>query len=91
MVVVPNADARVAMFIVQSIDGSKTVESVGVSGCLSGYGTVAHGPPTDPSLRVSWAGKGERAFDFIACTMCDQKISGTTPFKKRIRIGIALR
>ena len=37
MVVVPNADARVAMFIVQLIDGSKTVESIGVSGCLFNY------------------------------------------------------
>ena len=76
MVLVPNPDSRVAMFIVHLIDGSKTVESIGVSGCLSDYGTVAHGPSSDPSLRVSWAGNGERAFDFIGRTMCDQKTSG---------------
>ena len=76
MILVPNPDSRVAMFIVHLIDGSKTVESVGVSGCLSGYGTLAHGPSTDPSLRVSWVGNRERAFDFIAWTMCDQKTSG---------------
>ena len=49
MVVVPNADARVAMFIVHLIDGSKTVESIGVSGCLSvsGYWRMDL-PPTRP-------------------------------------------
>ena len=51
-------------------------ESVGVSGCPSDYGIVAHGPPSDPSLRVSWVGNGERAFDFIGRTMCEQKTSG---------------
>jgi len=76
MVLVPNPDSRVAMFIVHLIDGSKTVESVGVSGCLSDYGTVAHGPSNDPSLRVSWVRNGEGAFDFIGRTMCDQKTSG---------------
>ncbi len=76
MVVVPNADARVAMFIVHSIDGSKTVESIGVSGCLSDYGILAHGPATDPSVRVSWTANGDRPFDLIARIMCDQKTSG---------------
>jgi len=76
MILAPNPDARVAMFIVHLIDGSKTVESVGASGCLSDYGIVAHGPPSDPSLRVSWVGNGERAFDFIGRTMCEQKTSG---------------
>ena len=76
MVVVPNAEARVAMFIVQLIDGSKTVESIGVSGCLFNYGMLAHGPATDPSMRVSWTGNGERPFDPIARMMCDQKTSG---------------
>jgi len=78
MVVVPNADARVAMFIVHSIDGSKTVESIGVSGCLSDYGILAHGPATDPSVRVSWTANDERPFDLIARIMCDQKTSGAT-------------
>ena len=86
MVLVPNPDSRVAMFIVHLIDGSKTVESIGVSGCLSDYGTVAHGPSSDPSLRVSWAGNGERAFDFIGRTMCDQKTSGAK-FAELLRQG----
>jgi hypothetical protein len=76
MVVVPNADARVAMFIVQPIDGSKAVESIGVSGCLSDCGMLAHGPATAPSVRIGWTAKGERPFDLIARIMCDQKTSG---------------
>ena len=86
MVLVPNPDSRVAMFIVHLIDGSKTVESIGVSGCLSDYGTVAHGPSSDPSLRVSWVGNGERAFDFIGRTMCDQKTPGAK-FAELLRQG----
>ena len=76
MILVPNPDTRVAMFIVQLIDGSKTVESVGVSGCLSDYGMLAHGPATAPSARIRWTAKGERPFDLIARIMCDQKTSG---------------
>ena len=76
MVVVSNPDARAGLFIVYGLDGSKTVESVGVNGCLSGHGVVAHGPPSDPSLRVDWVADGQRVFDFIGRLMCAQKTSG---------------
>src|SRR4029078_6334329 len=76
MIVVPNPDSRVAMFIVHMPDGSKTVESIGVSGCLSNYGTVAHGPSSDPSIRVAWTDTGQHPFDLVARIMCDQKASG---------------
>ena len=76
MVVVSNPDARAGLFILYGLDGSKTVESVGVNGCRSGRGMVAHGPPSDPSLRVDWVADGQRAFDFIGRLMCAQKTSG---------------
>ena len=76
MVVVSHPDARAALFIVYGLNGSKTVESVGLNGCLSGHGMVAHGPPSDPSLRVDWVADGQRVFDFIGRLMCAQKTSG---------------
>jgi hypothetical protein len=44
MVVVSHPDARAALFIVYGLDGSTTVESVGLNGCLSDHGIIAHGP-----------------------------------------------
>jgi hypothetical protein len=76
MVVVSNPDARAGLFISYGLDGPKTVESVGVNGCLSGHGMVAHGPPSDPSLRVEWVADGQKVFDFIGRLMCAQKTSG---------------
>ena len=76
MVVVPNPDARAGLFILYGLDGSKTVESVGVNGCRSGHGMVAHGPPSDPSLRVDWVADRQRVFDFIGRLMCAQTTSG---------------
>ena len=76
MVVVSNPDARAWLFILYGVDDSKTVESVGVNGCLSGHGMVAHGPPSDPSLRVDWVADGQRVFDFVGRLMCAQKTSG---------------
>jgi hypothetical protein len=76
MVIVSNPDARAGVFILYGLDGSKTIESVGVNGCLSGHGTVAHGPPGDPSIRVSWVANGQRVFDSIGSLMCAQKTSG---------------
>src|SRR3954447_15919028 len=72
MVVVSNLDTRAGLFFLYGLDGSKTVESVGVNGCLSGHGMVAHGPPSDPSLRVDWVADGQKAFDFIGRLMCAQ-------------------
>jgi len=77
MVLVSHPDARAALFIAYGLDGSKTVESVGLNGCLSDHGIIAHGPPSDPSLRVLWASNGDRVFDFIGRVMCAQKTSGT--------------
>ena len=76
MVVVSNPDARAGLFILYGLDGSKTVESVGVNGCRSGHGMVAHGPISDPSLRVDWVADGQGVFDFIGRLMCAQKTSG---------------
>src|SRR5689334_10944181 len=86
MILVPTPDARAAMFIVQLPDGSKTVESVGVSGCLSDHGMVAHGPPSDPSVRTAWAAAGRGPFDSVAHTMCEQKTSGAE-FGELLRQG----
>jgi len=68
--------ARAGLFILYGLDGSKTVESVGVNGCRSGHGMVAHGPPSDPSLRVDWVADRQRVFDFIGRLMCAQTTSG---------------
>src|SRR5690349_19922981 len=76
MVHVLNADTRVGVFVVHLIDGSKMIDSVGLTGCLSEQGMLAHGPPTDPSQRVNWAANGEHPFDFVGRIMCDQKTSG---------------
>ena len=76
MILVSHPDARAALFIVYALNGSKTAESVGVNGCLSGHGMVAHGPPSDPSLRVDWVAGGQRVFDLSGRLMCAQKTSG---------------
>jgi len=76
MIVVPNTDARAALFIVYSSNGSKSVESVAVTGCLSDRGIIAHGPPSDPPLRVNWIATGQGVFDYIGRLMCMQTTSG---------------
>ena len=70
MIVVPNPDARAALFIVYSNDASRTVESVAVTGCLSDHGIVAHGPPSDPSLRVNWVAGGVRGYLTTSDALC---------------------
>ena len=76
LVVVSHPDLRAAVFIVYSADGSKTVESVGVSGCLSERGIVAHGHPGAPPVCVAWGADADRSFDLVARLMCAQKASG---------------
>src|SRR5215831_5994629 len=76
MVFVPSSDARTGVFIVYGVDGSKSIESVGLSGCVAGRGDIAHGPPDDPSLRAVWFADGQRAVDVIGRLLCGQKTSG---------------
>src|SRR5262249_18483982 len=93
MVFVSSPDARPGLFIVYGMDGSKSIESVGLSGCVPGRGDIAQGPPGDPSMRGVWFADGQRPFDLMGRVMCGQKTSGAKfleLFRKRKKLEPAL-
>ena len=73
MVYVPDPDTRTGLVVMYNTDGSKTTESVSLSGCTNNHGVIAHG---EPSTRVVWVADGQLGYDFIARTMCAQKTNG---------------